>query len=129
MLNQRIEVCGEWLMHLLSRPKLTFDDTLDLLLPKEGGVYHIAEIGAKERSLYVGETDNLRNCILKDQLSRRNSFIKKKLIKSKKCKSEKRAKLYLQERCFVQYALIEDKRFRTLVKHFIISVLNPKFND
>lgn len=129
MVNQRTDACKDWLVHLLSRPKLTFDSSLDLLLPKEGGVYHIAEKGPKRRSLYVGETDNLRNRILRDHLNRRNSAIKKKLIKSKRFRSEKRAKEYLQKRCFVQYVLIEDERFRTLVKHFVISMLNPKLND
>lgn len=129
MVNQRIDTCKDWLMHLLSRPKLTFDSSLDLLLPKEGGVYHVAEKDAERRSLYVGETDNLRDRILKDHLNRRNSLIKKKLIKSKKFRSEKRAKQYFQKRCFVQYVLIEDGRFRTLLKHFVISVLNPKLND
>lgn len=129
MVNQRTEACKDWLAHLLSKPKLTFDSSLDLLLPKEGGVYHIAEKGAEKRSLYVGETDNLRNRILRDHLNKRNSALKKKLIKSRRFKSEKRAKRYLQKRCFVQYVLIKDERFRTLVKHFVISVLNPKLND
>lgn len=129
MVNRRTDVCKDWLIHLLSRPKLTFDSTLDLLLPKEGGVYHIGKKGTEEHSLYVGETSNLRNCVLKGHLNRRNSFIKKKLIESKMLRSEERAKQYLQKRCFVQYVLIENARFRTLVKHFVISVLNPKLND
>lgn len=129
MIGRRIDVCKEWLMYLLSRPKLNFDSSMDLSLPKEGGVYHLAEKNAEEPSLYVGETENLWDCIITGHLNRRGSVIKKKLIKGKKFKSEKRAKQYLQERCFVQYVLVEDERFRTLLKNFVISILNPKFND
>lgn len=129
--HQRIETCKDWLEYLLSRPKLAFDSTLNLLLPKESGIYHIAEKDAELCSLYVGEADNLRDRILRGNLkgSRRTSIMKKKLIGSRKFRSEKRAKQYLHERCFVQYVLVEDKRFRRLLKYFLIGVLNPKFND
>lgn len=129
--HQRIETCKDWLAYMLSRPKLAFDSTLNLLLPKEGGIYHIGEKDAELCSLYVGEADNLRDCILRGHLmgNRRTIIMKKKLIGSKKFRSEKRAEQYLRERCFVQYVLIEDKRFRRLLKYFLIGVLNPKFND
>jgi hypothetical protein len=128
IVDQRIERCKEWLEHLLSRPKLTFDEPLDLLLPKEGGIYHIAERGSEGCSLYVGETDNLQDCILRSHLNG-NSSLKKKLMKDRKFRSWKRARQYLRERCFVQYVLVDDKRFRTIFKYFTISALNPEFND
>jgi hypothetical protein len=61
--------------------------------------------------------------------NRRVSPIKRKLIESGKFRSEKRVKQYLENDCFVQYLLVLDKRFRDILEHFIIAILNPEFND
>jgi hypothetical protein len=127
-MSERVERCREWLEYLLSRPKLTLRDPLHLLLPREGGIYRIGEKDDEESSLWVGETDNLRSCILRGHL-RGGGQLRRKMMERRRFGSKRRAADYLKEKCFFQYVIVEDKRFRKLLKHFMIGVLNPELNE
>lgn len=130
MLKHRINACEHWLKYLLSSPRFHLDSLSLDSLPKKDAVYRIAEKDAKWRTLYVGKANYLRTRIRQNLMgNRRVSPIKRKLIESGKFRSEKRVKQYLENDCFVQYLLVLDKRFRDILEHFIIAILNPEFND
>ncbi len=57
------------------------------------------------------------------------SGLVKKMVKTGAFKSERSAKRHVENYCFIQYVFVKNKADRVLLEHFLISVLNPKFND
>ena len=120
------------LLQLLNAPYIKFDKNLHGSLPEKAGIYRISIIGADwDKTVYIGRSIDLRRRISKNHFegSRRNSTLRRKMIKNGGFENEESVEEYLRELCVVQLLLEEDEKKRSWIEHFAISVLQPAFND
>ncbi len=125
----------DYLKILVYSESYSFDENLENSLLAEHGVYRIFENGAGwSPSLLVGRTkstaDELRYRVYQNHyLGKQRGNIKAQLVKSKRCADLGRAKEFLEEKCQVQFIIIEDEIERKWAEHFILSILQPEFTD
>ncbi len=121
------------LFSLVSSQQISFDDNLYETLPTTGGIYRVFEKDSTwKESLYIGQTGNLRSTIYKTLLIGDSTYhtLRDNLNLESKFPNEKKAfEKYLRDNARVQYLEIADKDQRTLVEYFVISVLDPEYND
>jgi excinuclease UvrABC nuclease subunit len=81
--------------------------------------------------MYIGKAKNIRQRVysnlMKGQL--RSHTFKRKLIRAGFADDNLTTKTYLASYCYVQFILEPDPRERTLLEHYLIAALLPKFND
>ncbi len=126
---------AEYVKELVFSEQYGFDENLEGALPLKPGIYRILEDGSDwDSSLFVGRTrtttDELRYRVYQNQyLGNSKSNIKAQLVKSKRFKDQEEAKKYIEEKCRVQFIIIEDDNERKWAEHFILSILQPEFGD
>jgi hypothetical protein len=125
----------DYVKTLISSEQYSFDESLEDALPLEPGIYRILESSAKwSSSLLVGRTktatDELRYRVYQNQYKgNHKGNIKAQLVKSGRFKDQDGAKRYLEEKCRVQFIVIEDENERKWAEHFILSILQPELTD
>lgn len=125
----------DYVKALIASEPYSFDERLENALPTEPGIYRILERGANwSSSLLVGRTktttDELRYRVYRNQyMGNHKGNIKAQLVKSGRFRDQDEAKKYLEEKCRVQFIVIEDENERKWAEHFILSILQPQFVD
>ena len=125
----------DYVKALVFSEQYSFGERLESVLPLEPGIYRIFENGSDwSSSLLVGRTrtatDELRYRVYQNQyIGNQRSNIKAQLVKSGRFKDQDEAKKYLEEKCKVQFIIIEDENERKWAEHFILSILQPQFTD
>ena len=117
---------------LLQGPSISFGGLKPSSLPESPGVYRIFETSAVfPATVYVGETENLRNRIYRSHLMGNTtvSTIKKKLVSSGRYADASAVKSYLRHDCSVQFIEVAAERDRMRFEHFAVAMLGPYFND
>jgi len=128
-MDDLIEKYRVLILKLLEQPLLPLDDNLAKILPKAGVVYRIIENGqTTQETLYVGRTRKLRSRICRRHLSGK-STLGRKMVSRGDHQDQKAVVEYLVSHCSVQYIPVDEKRERDMFEHFVISVLQPTYND
>jgi len=131
-MNEIIQHYINNLLTLVSGTQMAFDENLHGILPTVGGIYRVFELGADWRkSIYVGKTSNLRNRIHGNLLmgDSQAHTLKRKLVASNMFLDDNAVKQYFKERCLLQILQLADENERSLLEHFAIAILKPKYND
>ena len=116
---------------LFSRDRISLGrNNLHGTLTTNGGLYRITWRENPKKAIYVGKAKSIRqriyNNLMKGQI--RSHTLKRKLIRTNFC-LEGDEKIYLSNRCMVQYIELDDPRERTFLEHYIIAAERPRFND
>ena len=125
----------DYVKALVFSEQYSFGERLESVLPLEPGIYRIFENGSDwSCSLLVGRTrtatDELRYRVYQNQyIGNQKGNIKAQLVKSGLFKDQDEAKKYLEEKCKVQFIIIEDENERKWAEYFILSILQPQFTD
>ncbi len=125
----------DYVKALVFSEQYSFGERLESVLPLEPGIYRIFENGSDwSSSLLVGRTrtatDELRYRVYQNQyIGNQKGNIKAQLVKSGRFKDQDEAKKYLEEKCKVQFIIMEDENERKWAEYFILSILQPQFTD
>ena len=119
---------------LLAAPGLPFDSRLRSSLPERPGVYVIYVVGAPAGEvLRAGRTkgaEGLRQRIYQNHLmGNQRGNLRAQLVRGRECLDLQSAKIWIQEKCLVQFLVIENDETRRWAEHFILSVLQPRYSD
>jgi excinuclease UvrABC nuclease subunit len=129
-MQEIIQKYVDQLSNLMSIAPISFEDDLRRKIPSRGGIYRIFELATFKESIYVGETDNLQNRLYNNLLmgNAKAHTLRNKIIKETGFSNEE-ATQYMKKNHHIQYLEVQDSKERRLLKHFVISVLKPSFND
>ena len=107
---------------------MKFCDLVYRDIPETSGIYIISERDI-DNIVYIGLSANLRDRIYRNHLMGDSaaSSLKRKLMKLKKL-TRQQAKDYIKKYLFVRFKSIPEKEVKK-IEHFMIAVLNPKYND
>jgi|SRR3989338_9334923 len=96
-------------------------------IPKKPGIYLFTD--KKRKILYVGKTKNLQDRLYSKHRmgTPESSTLKRKLIKLKGL-NENNVKKYIESNFYVRWRVVSFIK-AAYFEHFLISVLNPKYND
>ncbi len=128
--DELIKSRTETLKKLAQSEKLKIDENLKGKLTDENGVYRFSLIDGNV-TLKVGRTDtSLKQRIITNHYNGdQPGNIRMQLVKNSYVKDFDASKKYLEEKCNLQYLVIENDDKRKWSEHFIISMLQPKFSD
>src|SRR3989338_5901391 len=96
-------------------------------IPTKPGIYLFTD--KNEKILYVGKTKNIQDRLYSKHRmgTLESSTLKRKLVKLKGLKQEE-VKKYMESKFYVRWKIIPLAEI-TSFEHFLISVLNPEYND
>lgn len=115
--NERIEKAKQLYKSLLQSKCYKFNDITPSILPKAAGVY-VIWVEDTEKALYVGRTRNLKQRLYTNHLmgNKSSARLKKYLVEDNDnypdIQEYADAKIYIKNRCCVQYILEEDNNLR-----------------
>ena len=97
-------------------------------IPESSGIYIISERDTSN-IVYIGLSANLRDRIYRNHLmgDAAASSLKRKLMKLKKL-TRQEAKDYIKKYLYVRFKVMPEKEVKR-IEHFMIAILNPKYND
>ncbi len=132
--TERIAEGRQLLERLLAAPPLQFDRSIRSRLPERPGIYAIyVRDGRPGKALRAGRTrgaGGLRQRIYQNHLmGKQAGNLRAQLVRDGVCSDLGKAKAWIQEKCLVQFLVIEHDEARAWAEHFILSVLRPKYSD
>lgn len=117
------------LERLCSSPKIELFDIESSKITSSSGVYIIYN-KKTDNIMYVGESKNLRQRILKNHIQGNvhGSVFRGAVKELHKFDNEDEITKFIKANCSIQLEEIKNARDRMLFEHFSIAVLNPPYN-
>lgn len=134
MLWERSEAFAGKVACLIGSVSLRFDHRLRSALPEAHGLYRIFDPATPAETVRAGRTKTagggLRQRVYQNHfMGTQKGNLRAQLVDDGTCNTLEAAKRFMREHLVVQVLVVEDRRERIWLEHFMLAVLQPRHCD